>query len=567
MKRIAGKVLFGLAIAALGTSVALVAGCGDGANGPRAAAIHAPAVTVAKGAAYDAKITGREVLTPPHGNAPRINAPAVYGCRPGRPMIYRIPTTGKRPIEFAAENLPASIRLEAKSGILIGTTPAKPGTYTVTFHAGNAHGRDTARLDLVVGDKLALTPPMGWNSWYTHYQTINDAKTRAAADAMVASGMADVGYSYVSLDDCWMRMDPNRVPELMKRLGKNAAKVLDVKVKAGPTRANDGQILPARDFPDMKALTDHIHAYGLKAGIYTSPGPQTCARFEGSYGHEAQDARTFADWGFDLLKYDWCSYSAVYGKRMKEFNNDPNKVLPEHKRPYEIMGPTLAGLGRDIELNLCQYGMSEVWKWGAEVAGQSWRIGGDLGFTLTRGGVYRTAKKTIDLRKYNGPSRWNDPDYLILGNWVPDRSEPPQPVNLTPGEQYSYVSLWCMMACPMFFSGDMATVDAFTYGLLCNTEMIAVNQDRLGICAEPVVMDSNQWVLKKPMADGSVVVGLFNLEKDAGREIAITWTRLGLPGPAKARDLWRQRDVDFPSEVLTVKLGPQGCAVFKIRGR
>jgi alpha-galactosidase len=211
--------------------------------------------------------------------------------------------------------------------------------------------------------------------------------------------------------------------------------------------------------------------------------------------------------------------------------------------------------------------MSDVWKWGAEVAGQSWRIGGDLGFTLTKGGVYKTAKKTIDLRQYNGPSHWNDPDYLILGNWVSNRSEPPQPVDLAPGEQYSYVSLWCMMACPMFFSGDLATVDAFTYGLLCNTEMIAVNQDRLGICAEPVVMDSNQWVLKKPLSDGSVVVGLFNLEKDTAREITVTWAQLGLPGPSKARDLWRQRDVDFPADGMKVKLGPLGCAVLRISSR
>ena len=167
-------------------------------------------------------------------------------------------------------------------------------------------------MTLVVGDKLALTPPMGWNSWYTHYRHVADKTIRQAADAMVESGMADVGYSFVSIDDCWMRMDPNQYDAQLKRLGDKAKKGMDVEAKVGPTRDAAGNILPARDFPDMKALTDHIHAYGLKAGTYISPGPQTCARFEGSYSHEARDAKTFADWGFDLLKYDWCSYGSIY---------------------------------------------------------------------------------------------------------------------------------------------------------------------------------------------------------------------------------------------------------------
>ena len=217
-------------------------------------------------------------------------------------------------------------------------------------------------------------------------------------------------------------------------------------------------------------------------------------------------------------------------------------------------------------MNLCQYGMDSVWKWGEQTGGQSWRIGGDLGFTLTRGGVYRTAKKTLDIRQYNGPGHWNDPDYVILGNWVPGAFDEarPVPVDLAPGEQYSYMSLWCLMACPLFFSGDMASLDDFTYGILCNPEMIAVNQDKRGLCAEPVVMDANEWVLKKPLADGSLAVGVFNLDRKAGRTITVTWQQLGLDGPTAARDLWRQRDVKFPADGMKITLGPVGCAVFKI---
>lgn len=511
---------------------------------------------------YDARVTGSEILTPAPGPAPRINGTEAYGARPGKPLVYRIPTTGTRPISFSADGLPESVILDAKTGILTGSTPAEKGKYTVVFHAKNGDGEDSAKWTLVVGDTLALTPPMGWNHWYTHYHFITDKIIRAAADAMVAGGMADVGYSFVSIDDCWMRIDPNYVAKSVDAKRKTASKGLNVKMKSGPRRDAEGRILPARDFPDMKALTGHVHSYGLKAGIYTSPGPRTCQRFEGSYGHESLDAKTYAKWGFDLLKYDWCSYGVIYGKRMKQSGND----LLEKKRPFQQMGDILKGLDRDIVYNICQYGMSEVWKWGAAVGGQSWRTGGDLGHTLTKGGVYRIAKKNIGLRQFNGPGAWNDPDYLILGNWTSpfDKAAPPAPVKLTPNEQYSYMSLWCMMACPLFFSGDMASLDDFTRNVLCNTEMIAVNQGRLGRCAEPIVMNDDQWVLKKPMANGSVVVGVFNLDKQNDSKINVSLEQLGLTGKCRARDLWRQKGLGVINGAMTIEVGPRGCAVIML---
>lgn len=508
----------------------------------------------------DARISGREVLTPPPGPSPRLNLPEVYGVRPGRPVIYRIPTTGLRPIRFRAEHLPETLYLDPAEGILRGRAPGTPGRYTVTLHAENGQGRDARQLTLVVGDRIALTPPMGWNHWYTHYHFITDAKIRQAADNMVRSGMADVGYAYVGIDDCWMRITPESIEKTMSASRQTPSTGLDVDAVAGPVRDAEGRILPNRNFPDMRALTDHIHAHGLKAGIYSSPGPRTCQEFEGSHGHESLDMETYAAWGFDLLKYDWCKYSEVFQALPKDRQNDAAR-----QAPYRLVGPLLAGQDRDIVLNLCQYGMADVWKWGHEV-GQSWRIGGDLGWNLTKGGVYASARKTLELREFNGPSSWNDPDYLILGKWVSpfDKAKPPAPVPLTPEEQYSYMSLWCLMACPLFFSGDMGDLDAFTRGLLCNPEMIAVNQDRLGRCATPVRMEDDAWILKKELADGSLVVGWFDLANQGDRELTVTLEDLGLRIPEQARDLWRQKELGIIADRLTVQLGPRGCAVLRL---
>ena len=520
------------------------------------------AVTFAADAAevYDARVDEFEILTPKPPQQPRINGPVVYGARADKPFIYRIPTTGKRPIAFTAEDLPASLKLDAKTGIITGSTPGKKGDYKITLSAKNEFGEDAVEWTLSVGDTLALTPPMGWNHWYTHYHFVKDKIIRAAADAMVSSGMADVGYQYVSIDDCWMRIDEQFIAESTDQKRKTASTGLDVKAKIGPVRDADGKILTARDFPDMNALTEHIHSYGLKAGIYTSPGPQTCQRFEGSYQHEALDAKTYAEWGFDLLKYDWCSYGRVFNSLPKEQRN-----LQAQQAPYEQMGKVLAEQDRDILLNLCQYGMGDVWEWGAKIGGQSWRVGGDLGHTLTKGGVYRIAEKTIGIRAFNKPGSWNDPDYIILGQWTSpfDKAAPLSAVPLTTNEQYSYFSLWCLMACPLFFSGDMAAVDDFTHNVICNNEMIAVNQDPLGQCAVAIRLNDELWVLKKTLSDGSAVVGFFNLSGEQDRVMSETMLQLGFCCPMIARDLWRQRDLGVFADSFAVRVGPHGCAVIR----
>ncbi len=289
--------------------------------------------------------TTSEILTPAPKLQPRINGPLVYGCRPGHYFLYRIPCQGERPITFAAKGLPKELNLDPATGIITGMAPVK-GEYPVVLQAINSKGKYKRNFKIISGDQLALTPPMGYNHWYAHYDRVTDKMMREAADVMIKSGMADVGYQYVNIDDCWMNAPKNNDPK-----------------RVGPLRDEKGNINTNTYFPDMKGLTDYIHNKGLKAGIYTSPGTLTCGGFTGAYQHEEQDARQFAAWGFDFLKYDWCSYGQIIGK---------DKSLDAYQKPYRQMGKILKSLDRDIVFNLCQYGMGDVWKWGEEIGAQCW---------------------------------------------------------------------------------------------------------------------------------------------------------------------------------------------------
>jgi alpha-galactosidase len=476
----------------------------------------------------------RVILTPKPGPQPRINGPRVYGARPGHPFLYRIPCTGTRPIRFTAGDLPRGLRLDANTGVIAGSVPKKPGEYTVTLRAKNEHGKSERPFKIVVGDKLALTPPMGWNSWYIHYHRVNEQHMRNAADVMISSGMADYGYQYVNIDDCWM-----------KKRGDE------------PYRDAQGAILPNAKFPDIKGMVDYIHSKGLKAGLYTSPGPWTCAGYVGTYEHEQIDARKFAEWGFDFLKYDWCSYTEVAG----------GNGLEQMKRPYKKMGDILAALDRDIVHNLCQYGMGDVWAWGAET-GHCWRTTGDLG--LAQGsllpGFYPIGLSNAQHYENAGPGGWNDPDYILIGYVGNARSQddPPIPTPLSPNEQYSYMSMWCLMAAPLFFSGDMAILDDFTLGVLCSAEVIEVDQDPLGRQAKPLVQDDLSLIMAKPLEDGSLAVGLFNLA-EMPREMSVDWSLLGIEGKQQIRDLWRQKDLGAFEGRFVTNVPRHGVSLVRLR--
>ena len=510
------------------------------AGQPLPIAVEAPAVNEEK-----------VILTPKPGPEPRINGPRLFGARPGHPFIYRIPCTGSRPIVFGVERLPQGLSLDEKNGIVSGRVPEQAGQYVMTLTAQNHSGVAKKEFALVVGDTLALTPPMGWNSWYIHYHRVTGEVMRQAADVMVTSGMADYGYMYVNIDDCWMRIEPEYFQEVKNRLAG-----FDMTGVIGKIRDEQGNILPNNNFPDMRAMTDYIHSKGLRAGTYISPGPRTCQRYAGCYQHERQDAEQFARWGFDFLKYDWCSYGQVYNERMKRSQDD----LAEKKYPYQMMGDILKTLDRDIVLNLCQYGMNDVWKWGGEVGGHCWRTTGDLG--LHRGsvlpGFYYIGMANARHWQYARPGQWNDPDYLLIG-WVGSAHGHGigKETTLTGNEQYSYMSMWSLMAAPLFFSGDMAKLDEFTLNVLCNAEVIDVNQDALGKQAKPIVMDDETILLAKPLEDGSLAVGMFNLLEQP-REITVTWNQLGLEGPHRVRDVWRQRDIGEKDGSYSVEVARHG---------
>lgn len=479
----------------------------------------------------------RVLLTPKPPKTPCINGPRVYGVRPGKPVLYRIPCTGARPMRFAAEGLPAGLALDAEKGIITGRIEdLEPQTHRLVLHAENRHGQTEREWRIIVGDTLALTPPMGWNHWYAHYGRITAAMVREAADIMVSSGMADVGYRYVNVDDCWM----------------NAHDAQDPK-RNGPFRDEQGNIQTNAYFPDMAALADYIHQKGIKAGLYISPGPTTCAGYAGSYGHEAADARQFAAWGFDFLKYDWCSY--------ERFAKDHSRE--ELEKPYRKMSALLEQQHRDIVLNLCQYGMGEVWKWGRDVGGHCWRTAGDLGFELID--YYRVARINADHHPWAGPGGWNDPDYLLLGyvGGAQGMGEP-EPCPLTPNEQYAYMSLWCLMAAPLFYSGDMSRLDEFTLNVLCNPEVIAINQDPLGKQGHPVAEDEETAVWRKVLEDGSIAVGLFNLS-EVQKSVVCRWEDIGLKSKQSVRDLWRQKDLGEFENRIERELPRHGVALLRLR--
>ena len=467
----------------------------------------------------------------------------MYGVRPGRPFLYRIPCTGERPVRFTAQDLPASLHLDPDTGIITGHTPDKPGVYAATLRAANSKGESSRPFRIVVGDTLTLTPPMGWNSWYTFYGRVTDKTLRQAADAMISSGMADFGYQYVNIDSGWSVKPGSKDPEL-----------------GGEPRDPQGTIRPNGRFPDMPALAAYIHGKGLKAGLYSSPGPLDCAGFEGSYQHERLDALTFAAWGFDFLKYDWCSYRSVA---------PPKPTLAEYRKPYDLMGRILKNLDRDVNFNLCQYGMGNVWAWGADTDGNSWRTTGDLGLEKDSRlpGFYSIAFANASHSSHAGPGHWNDPDYLLIGTvgnafkW--DQPQTAAPTALTPDEQYSYMSMWSLMAAPLFFGGDMASLDDFTLGILCNSEIIDIDQDALGWQARVVRQSADEFILEKPLEDGSVAVGLFNLS-ESSRNITTSLTALGLNGNWKARDLWRQKEIGGVAGEFSAEVPRHGVALVRL---
>ena len=380
------------------------------------------------------------ILTPTAPATPRINGANVFGVRPGSPFLFTIPATGERPMKFAAINLPAGLTLDSDSGRITGTLKTK-GESVVTLRAKNSLGVAEKKFRIVCGDQIALTPPMGWNSWNCFAHAVSADRVKRAADAMVKSGLINHGWTFINIDDYWENHRDTKDPALQDLLN--------------PFRDNKGFIVPNVRFPDMKGLADYVHGLGLKIGLYSSPGPLTCGGCAASWQHEQQDAQTYAKWGFDYLKYDWCSYGEIASGGNPEAKDIPTwgKTAKDDTGaiyPYTIMGKFLREQNRDIVFSLCQYGMADVWKWGGSVNGSCWRTTGDI--TDTWRSMSGIGFKQDKAAPYAKPGNWNDPDMLVVGEVGWGRLHPSR---LSADEQYTHISLWCLLSAPLLIGCDM----------------------------------------------------------------------------------------------------------------
>jgi alpha-galactosidase len=490
------------------------------------------------------------ILTPQPSAEPRINSAKVFGVRPGSPFQFIMAVTGNRPMTFSASGLPEGLKIDPQTGIISGEL-SKTGTFEVTLGAKNAKGKAEKKLRIVCGERIALTPPMGWNSWNCFAGEVSADKVKRAANAMVKSGLINHGWTYINIDDFWQNHRDSKDSSLR-----------------GKFRDEAGNIIPNSRFGDMKGLADYVHSLGLKIGLYSSPGPWTCGGCAGSYGYEKQDAQSYANWGFDYLKYDWCSYGNVINGLP---DNDPLKVsslsfqggssLSTAIRPYEIMGEYLRQQTRDIVYSLCQYGMSDVCKWGDLVRGNCWRTTNDISDTWVS--VKSIAMDQDKSAAWAKPGNWNDPDMLVVGTvgWGN-----PHMSKLKPDEQYLHISLWSLFSSPLLIGCDMEILDDFTLNLLTNDEVIEINQDPLGKQATCVQSIGDLRIYVKELEDGSRAVGFCNFGLEIIDISYKDFEKLGIAGKFTVRDIWRQKDIiniDTKTGQLMLKVPVHGVVLYK----
>jgi len=480
-------------------------------------------------------------LTPPAPATPRINGPDVFGVRPGSVFLYTIPATGDRPIRFGADDLPAGLALDPQSGRITGQLKHK-GTYAVVLRATNALGVAEKPFRIQAGDAIALTPPMGWNSWNCWAAAVDQEKVLRSARALVASGLINHGWTYVNIDDTWQGQ------------------------RGGPYNA----IQPNEKFPDMKSLCTQIHDLGLKAGIYSTPWITSYAKYIGggsddpagawskalastkywrlgNYYFAKNDAEQYADWGFDYLKFDW----------------NPNDV------PHTAeMSRALRKTNRDIVFSLSNtapIGHAADW---ARLA-NCWRTTSDIydGWEQNNRAGYNYGVSEIGFAQdqwvpFAGPGHWNDPDMLVVGHvgWGANLHAS----HLTPDEQYTHVSLWCLLSAPLLIGCDLEQLDAFTLGLLSNDEVLALDQDSLGKPALRAATVGPVDVYAKELEDGSRALGFFNR---GDTETKINFNKLnylGLGGTRHVRDLWRQTDLPDTRGSLKLTIPAHGVVLLKL---
>jgi alpha-galactosidase len=362
---------------------------------------------------------------------------------------------------------------------------------------------------------VAQTPPMGWNSWNYFHRNVTQKDVEAAADAMVANGMRDAGYVYVNIDDTWEG-----------------------------DRDSSGVLHTNSKFPDMKALADYVHSKGLKLGIYSSPGPKTCAGYEGSYGHEQQDADLYASWGIDYLKYDLCSYRKIM---QDQAPNDKPAQMRMMIAAYDKMGKALRSTGRPIVYSFCQYGDDAVWEWAPSIGGNLWRTTGDINATWDR--IYNILEQQDGLAKYAGPGHWNDPDMLEVGNGVTSGADHHLRL-LSLAENRSHFSMWAMLAAPLLAGNDLPNMTPEVLAVLTNRDVIAIDQDRLGRQATRAYADGEVEVWTRHLEHGALAIAVLNAGSDrySTHPFHLDLAKLGLHGEQKGKDLWTGKEVTLTND-------------------
>jgi alpha-galactosidase len=355
--------------------------------------------------------------------------------------------------------------------------------------------------------QVSLTPPMGWNSWNYFAGKVTDKDIRDSADQIVSSGMKDAGYVYVNIDDTWEGE-------------RDASGILHTNSK----------------FPDMKALADYVHSKGLKLGIYSSPGPKTCANFEGSLGHEEQDAKMYADWGIDYLKYDLCSF--IPAVMEKQAPNDKPAQMRLMVAAYDKMGKALKATGRPIVYSFCQYGWDSVWEWAPGIGGNLWRTTGDIQARWQS--IYDILSQQKGLASYAGPGHWNDPDMLEVGNG-----------KLSLAENRTHFSMWAMLAAPLLAGNDLPHMKPEINQILTNHDVIAINQDPLGQQARHIYSKGEVEVWARDLQGGAKAIAIVNVGSDvySTHPFHLDLGQLGLHGTQHGKDLWTGKEMDLTNNM------------------
>lgn len=460
---------------------------------------------------------------------PVINDPVVVGNRVNTPFLFTIPASGERPMKWSAQGLPDGLVLDENSGIISGKATVE-GLYNIALCVSNRLGETRSNLEIRIGKILALTPPMGWNGWNLFMCEVNEQLVKEMADALVSTGLRDLGYQYINLDDGWQ--EENR----------------DI---------NGDIVINRTKFPNgIKYLADYLHDRGLKLGIYSDAAEYTCEKRAGSYGYEKRDVEKYVEWGVDFLKYDYC-------------------FAPESKDTaivrYRKMAETIQHCGRSIVFSVCEWGDREPWTWAPGLGANLWRTTQDIRDiwvhkSKKNNGIFQIFEKNIRLADVAGPGKWNDPDMLLAGlygkgpattrgNYVP-----------TLAEYRAQFALWCLMASPLLISTDIRSMKEEIRSVLMHKELIKINQDRLGKQAQSIIDSEDVHVIAKPLSDGSYAIGILN-KRETKISYKLIMKDLNFGKVISVKDIWKNEPLPDKKESLFLEIDAHDCLVFQIRAK